>query len=111
MSTARTTPAQKPRGRTRSRTFPFFSVAVGIIILRYSFYRIYHTSLLSLRQFCLRTPCKTRSQCEPIPTLNFGDELGLTTLYSAPTASQPQVTKVESPQVRPLLEGRIMTAS
>jgi hypothetical protein len=31
MSTARTTPAQKPRGLTLSNTFPF--VAVGIVIL------------------------------------------------------------------------------
>src|SRR5271156_133080 len=43
MSTARTTPAQKPRGLIRSSTFPFFSV--GIVILKYSFARIYHTSL------------------------------------------------------------------
>src|SRR5258708_40281149 len=42
ISTARTTPAQKPRGRTLSRTFP---LSVGIVILMSSFRRLYHTSL------------------------------------------------------------------
>src|SRR5712671_5376842 len=43
MSTARTTPAQKPRGRTLSKIFP---VSVCIIILISSFRRLYHTSLI-----------------------------------------------------------------
>src|SRR6266852_2256749 len=42
MSTARTTPAQKPRGRTLSKIFP---LSVCIIILMNSFRRLYHTSL------------------------------------------------------------------
>src|SRR5260370_38339988 len=41
MSTARTTPAQKPRGLTLSKTFPL--VAVCIVILVYGFRRLYHT--------------------------------------------------------------------
>jgi len=40
---ARTTPAQKPRGRTLSKTFP---VSVCIIILMSGFRRLYHTSLV-----------------------------------------------------------------
>src|SRR4029077_20489042 len=43
MSTARTTPAQKPRGRTLSKTFP---LSVCIIILMNSFRRLYHTLLM-----------------------------------------------------------------
>src|ERR1700676_2678780 len=42
MSTARTTPAQNPRGLTLSNTFPFVSVC--IVILMSGFRRLYHTS-------------------------------------------------------------------
>src|SRR5256885_17264029 len=41
MSTARTTPAQKPRGRTRRSTFPL--VSVGIFFLSQWFIKLYHT--------------------------------------------------------------------
>src|SRR5690349_14922664 len=42
MSTARTTPAQNPRGRTLSNTFPFVPVCI-VILIRY-FRTLYHTS-------------------------------------------------------------------
>src|SRR5690348_14261972 len=42
MSTARTTPAQNPRGRTLSNTFPF--VPVCIVILICYFRTLYHAS-------------------------------------------------------------------
>src|SRR5579859_2789101 len=41
MSTARTTPAQNPRGPIRSNTFPLLTVS--IVTLMYSFRSLYHT--------------------------------------------------------------------
>src|SRR5256885_16776025 len=43
MATALTTPAQNPRGRTLSSTFPFPFVSVAIVILSGGFQRLYHT--------------------------------------------------------------------
>src|SRR5712672_4227247 len=81
MSTARTTPAQKPRGRTLSKTFP---VSVCIIILMNSFRRLYHTSLILMGARCLPAAWFHR-KLQHTESLDVAKEVGPQTVPYVPS--------------------------